>query len=242
MTEPTSTPPGGDSWVKDPELEGLFAASDTDQHPIRSDPLLPVVTARIAHRRRHRRAAIALAAAAVVLVAGGVTAHFYGADEDDDVASGADNPGLTISYSDKVYTFTEFTDVACTTDPSGHEVLRALFYPKDAFSGRTLLAPILSFEARTDLVADRGPRFVLPESAGNSDNNAFTLFTAVPLASGDDNETSSQEEAASGTVTITGLTCGPDPTFTLSADAVLDSEVSGPKIPINGQITYPAPR
>ncbi len=241
MTEPTSTQPESESWAKDPELEGLFALSDTDPRPFQPDPLLPGVTARIADRRRHRRAATALAAAAVVLVAGGVTAHFLEGGQDDDVASAEDNPGLTISYSGKVYTFTEFTKVACTTDASGHEVLQAFFYPKDAFRGRTLLAPILSFDARLDLVAERGPRFVLPEAAGNSDNNAFTLFTAVPIASGDDNETSSQEEAASGTVTITDLTCGPDPTFTLSADAVLDSEVSGPKIPISGQITYPAP-
>ena len=145
-----------------------------------------------------------------------------------------------MSYSGKVYTFTGFTDVACTTDPSGHKSLRALFYPKDAFRGKTLLAPILSFEARPDLVADNGPHFELPESTGDSENNAFTLFTAVPRASGEDNEASSQERSATGTVTITNLTCGPDPTFTLTVDGALDSEVNGPKIPINGRITYPA--
>jgi hypothetical protein len=58
------------------------------------------------------------------------------------------------------------------------------------------------------------------------------------VASGDDNEASSQEGSATGIVTITDLTCGPDPTFTLTADAELGSEVSGPTIPIEGRITY----
>ena len=240
MTDPSNTQRGNQSWVKDPELEGLFAAWDTDQPPLHLDPL-PAVTARIAQRRRRRRAATAVVAAAVVLVGGVVTAHVVGTDRDTHPVLAPDNPGLTITYSSKAYTFTGFTDVACSTDPSGHQILRALFYPKDAFSGKNLLAPVLSFEARPDLVARDGPGFDLPEAAGDSDNNAFTLFTAVPLESGQDNEASSQEESATGTVTITHLSCGPDPTFTLTADAKLDSEVSGPRIPINGRISYPAP-
>ena len=44
-----------------------------------------------------------------------------------------------------------------------------------------------------------------------------------------------------GTVTITNVTCGPDPTFTLTSGAQLGSEVSGPTIPMHGRITYPAP-
>jgi hypothetical protein len=240
VTEPTSTEPENQSWVKDPELEDLFAAWDADQRPSPHDPLLPAVTARIAHRRRNRRAATAVVVAAAVLIAG-VVAHFYVADHHSDHVSATDNPGLTIRYSGKAYTFTSFTDVVCTTDAANHEVLEALFRPEDAISGSTLRSPILSFEARLDLVADKGPSFNLPEAPGQTENNAFTLFTAVPVASGDDNEASSQEGAAIGTVTITNLTCGHDPTFTLKADATLGSEVSGPTIPISGQITYPPP-
>jgi hypothetical protein len=246
MTDPTSTrsgnQPGDQSWVKDRELENLFATSDTGPGPLGLDPLLPAVTARIVERRRNRRAAIAVGAATAVLVAGVATARFVGNGSDADVARDANNPGLTIRYGDQVYTFTTFTQVACTTDPSGHQVLKADFRPRDAIQGDSLVAPILSFEARPDLVADPRPNFELPDSAGNSDDNAFLLFTAVPVASGDDNEASSQEQTATGTVTITDLTCDPDPTFTITADAELGSEVSGPTIPIHGRITYPKPR
>jgi hypothetical protein len=82
--------------------------------------------------------------------------------------------------------------------------------------------PILSFDARPDLVANHQPRFELPEAAGDSGNNTFTLFAAVPVPSGTsshDNEASSQEQQATGTVTITDLMCGDDPTFTIAADA-----------------------
>ena len=251
MTEPTSTQsgnrPGGEpgkpSWDKDQELERLFATPDTEPGPIGYHPLLPAVAARIAQRRRNRRTGIAVGAAAVVLLAAGVTARFVGDSQDGDLANATDSPGLTITYDHHVYTFTKFTQVACGTE-SGHEVLQAVFMPPDAVDGATLLAPILSFDARPDLVTDHQPRFNLPESAGDSENNAFTLFAAVPVpsgASGDDNEASSQEKKATGTVTITDLTCGPNPTFTIAADAELGSEVSGPTIPIQGRITYPAP-
>lgn len=248
MTEPTSTQsdnkssggPGDPSWVKDRELEKLFAIPATEPGPLGHDPLLPAVTARIAQRRRNRRAGIAVGAATAVLLAGFVTARFVGDHGDADFASDTDNPGLTITYGHHVYTFTAFTHVACT-DNAGHEVLQAEFRPKDAFAGDTLVAPILSFDARPDLVAGHRPEFELPVSAGASENNAFTLFAAVPVASSDDNEASSQEEKAAGTVTITDLTCGPDPTFTITADAELGSEVSGPTIPVHGRITYPAP-
>jgi hypothetical protein len=142
--------------------------------------LLPAVTARIAQRRRNRRAAIAVGTATAVLVAGVVAARFVGNGRDVDPVREGDDPGLTIRYGDRVYTFTEFTQVACTTDSSGHEILGAEFRPGDALEGDTLVTPILSFEARSDLVADHGPAFELPESAGSSEDNAFTLFAAVP--------------------------------------------------------------
>jgi hypothetical protein len=82
-----------------------------------------------------------------------------------DTAQGTNNPGLTITYGDHDYTFTTFTHVACTTIPSGHEVLQASFTPKGAIQGDKLLTPILTFEARPDLVADHRPEFKLPESA-----------------------------------------------------------------------------
>lgn len=245
MTHPTNThhdnQPGDQSWVKDPELENLFATSANEPGALGHDTLLPAVTARIGRRRRNRRATLAVGTLAAVLIAGVVTGRFVDDGRGVDPAQDANNPGLTITYGDHEYTFTTLTQVDCT-NISGHEVLQAQFRPRDAIQGERLVSPILTFEARPDLVADHRPDFTLPESAGSSDDNSFTLFTAVPTASSDDNEASSQQETATGTVTITDLTCGPDPTFTVTADAELGSEVNGPTIPIHGRITYPALR
>lgn len=252
MTEPKRTgsahQPDGEprdpGWAKDQDLERLFALPDGEPGPIGYDRLLPAVTSRIAQRRRRRRTGIAVVAAAVVLAAGGVAAHAVSEERDHPVAGATDGPGLTITYGDHVYTFTRFTHVACITE-SGHELLQAWFRPEEAMDGTTLVAPILSFDARPDLVAGHQPRFDLPEAAGDSQDNAFTLFAAVPVSSGtssDDNEASSQEKQATGTVTITHLTCGADPAFTIVADAELGSEVRGPTIPIQGRISYPAPQ
>lgn len=238
MTDPTGSRSSSHAWVKDPELEDLFASLESAP-PRAHDPLLATVTARIAQRRRRRRAATGLVTTAALLITGVVAARILGGARDDGSAT-ADNPGLTISYGDEVYTFTSFTEVACSTGDSGHPTLQAQFRPAGALKGTQLVAPILSIDARPDLVAAHGPTFDLPEAAGDSENNAFTLFTAVPVTPGTDNEASSQEKGATGTVTITELTCGTHPTFTLTADAELGSEVGRRTIPISGTITYPS--
>lgn len=200
------------------------------------------VLTRVEHRmraRRRQRVAIAGGASALALVVAGTAAAFaLGGGDQPSTAHVADEPAgpvstLAFTRTDgSTYTFRDI-EVACKKDPDSGRQLVTATSPRKV-RGDTLLEPIFMFQASLDEVAD-GRTFTLPVDDAATSKLPMILFFATDEGGPRANELSSAEQST-GTVEVTGASCGPTPSLGLKIDATLGSEVEQGSMAIAGEL------
>lgn len=194
------------------------------------------VERRVAARRRHRRTAVAGVATLGVLAVGGTVVA---------LASGDDGTGPTVAtdpgsapVSTLVMTRPDgstyaFEAITLSCDKTGTRITARS--PRH-FEGRFATEPFVQIDG---LVAKlQGDRTLdLPtDGPGGSDSFPLTLFIADSEGTNRSNETSSPEQASSGTVRVLRASCEPTPALELEVDATLGSEVGQNTLDVAGAV------
>jgi hypothetical protein len=225
-----------DDTVKDPGLMQLYALLGSDDAMI--TPLVGQVDARMRWRRQRRRRAVLVSAVAVLGAVGAVAAGVNDRDGSEPAMSARDNVNtLTITQADgSTHTFDGLT-VECTSDSgTDDQTLQVVSHPR--LSGGEPVEPFLFLEVHSAEIGAGEQVFRLPVT-GRNQARPFTLYVGTePAQDGENNEVSSAEPGASGTVAISNLACGLAPTIDLVVDATLGSEVSQQPIKIEGALYY----
>jgi hypothetical protein len=209
---------------------------------------------RVAQRRRRRHATLVGAAAVVALGAAGTAALTLGSGGDGtdptiavDQPSDPPGPASTLVLTRPDGSTFDFGEVSISCEwPSGAQGpaedriwLTSPIRPEgEDLAEDGVLEPFVYFEGAVDrLQGDR--TFDLPVDRGNSDSNPFVLFMADPAvgaAADRDNEVSSVEPGAAGTVRVVRAACEPTPVLELEVDATLGSEVGQGTLAIAGTV------
>jgi hypothetical protein len=200
------------------------------------------VLARVEQRMRARRAGRtrAVGAAAVLGLVGatGVAGAALSRGDDPTGVHVSDQPSapvntLGFTRSDgSTYTFQD-VEVTCKKYPEYDKQMIIARSPLRT-EGDTLLEPYLDFEASVDEVAG-GRTFELPSPDVETGKQPMILFFATDEGGPRANELSSQE-SSTGTVEVTGASCGPVPSLDLVVDAKLGSEVEQPAMRLAGEL------
>jgi len=228
---------------KDPQIAGAYERLGSSMTaPV---DVLGRVEQRMRDRRRRRRIVAGGGSALALVVAGTATALALGGGGQPTTLHVVDQPTKpaeptgpvsTLSFTradGSTYTFSDI-EVACKKDPDSGRQLVTATSPRKV-RGDTLLEPFFMFQASLDEVAG-GHTFTLPVDGMETDKLPMILFFATDEGGPRANELSSAEQS-SGTVEVTGASCGPTPTLGLRIDATLGSEVEQPSMAIAGELT-----